>query len=104
MPMTWSKWPWLNTTASNVWGAMPSRSRLPISPSGVMPASNSTRLGAAVDGGFHQRGEPVFGPEEVDAVTVDGHAVRDDGQWSCGAVQSPAADQGALVGQQHVGG
>jgi hypothetical protein len=77
MPMTWSKGPWLNTTASNVSGAMPSRSRLPISPSGVMPASNSTR-DAAVDGGFDQRGESVFGAEEVDAVAVDGHAVGDD--------------------------
>jgi hypothetical protein len=34
--------------------------------------------GAAVDGGFDQRGESVFGAEEVDAVAVDGHAVGDD--------------------------
>ena len=35
--------------------------------------------GAAVERGFDKCGESVFGAEEVDAVPVDSHAIRDDG-------------------------
>src|SRR5262245_44837581 len=43
MPVVWSKWPWLQTTASIEPGSMSSRRMFSTTPSGLAPASNSSR-------------------------------------------------------------
>ena len=102
-PITWSKWPWLKTTASNVSGAMPSRSRLPIRPSGVIAGVEEHPPGAAVDDDLDQRGEAVLGAQEVDAAAAERHPVGQHRQRAGGAGQPPAADQ-PLVREQRVAG
>jgi len=43
MPVVWSKWPWLHTMASIEPRSMASRRRFSVTPSGLVPASKSSR-------------------------------------------------------------
>src|SRR2546421_12273780 len=62
MPVVWSKWPWLQTTASIEPGSMSSRRMFSTTPSGLVPASNSTGRRAVIDAHGGSRVRVADGP------------------------------------------